>query len=228
MAPLIIAAFIGLFIVFAYFGYLSNKKRRDAMYALAAKLGLNFNPANDSSIANRYQFLNKLRTGDNRYAFNMLSGKYKDYNVMAFDFHYEETSTNSKGEHETDDYYFSFFLLNFPAAFPELTIGSEGFFAKIGQALGYDDIDFESHEFSRKFCVRSKDKKFAYDICNAKMIEYLLSNQDLTIEIENDALALYFNDTLKPEQIEHNLDRLVTIRSLMPNYLFDRGRIKCV
>lgn len=221
MAPLIITAFIGLFIVFAYLGYLSNKKRRDDMSALASRLGLNFSPAEDKSIANRYKFLNALSSGNNRYAFNILSGKYRDSDVTTFDFHYEETSMNSKGETETNDYYFSCFILNLTAIFPELTICREGFFSKIGQALGFEDIDFESHEFSRKFCVRSKDKKFAYDICNAKMIEYLLSNSDLTIEIEKNALAIAFNSTLKPELIEHNLDRLVAIRSLVPNYLFD-------
>jgi hypothetical protein len=114
----------------------------------------------------------------------------------------------------------SFFVLHLPAAFPELVISSEGFFSKIAQAFGYDDIDFESHEFSRKFCVRSKDKKFAYDVCNARMIEYLLANDDLTIEIENDVLSISFGSRLKPEQIEPNLNRLIEIRSLMPTYLF--------
>jgi hypothetical protein len=107
--------------------------------------------------------------------------------------------------------------------FPELTIGPEGFFSKIAQAVGYDDIDFESHEFSRKFCVRSKDKKFAYDVCNAQMIEYLLTNPDLVIEIERDSLAVSFNRRLAPENIESNLNRLIAVRSLMPDYLFSRS-----
>ena len=63
----------------------------------------------------------------------------------------------------------------------------------------------------------------AYDICNAQMIEYLLANDDLTIEIEDSALAISFSRRLEPEQIEMNLERLVKIRSLMPNYLFDRS-----
>jgi len=114
--------------------------------------------------------------------------------------------------------------LTLPIIFPELKIGREGFISKIGQALGYDDIDFESHEFSRKFCVRSKNKKFAYDFCNSQMIEYLLANSDLTIEVENNALAISFDRRLEAQQIEMNLDRLVKIRSLMPNYLFDKTR----
>ena len=32
--------------------------------------------------------------------------------------------------------------------------------------------------------VRSKDKKFAYDFCNAQMIDYLLDQPVIPIEVE--------------------------------------------
>ncbi len=82
------------------------------------------------------------------------------------------------------------------------------------------DIKFESAEFSKAFCVRSPDKKFAYDVCNAQMMEYLLANRDLSVEIENQVLALAFNTRLSVQQIETNLQRLVAIRSCLPEYLF--------
>lgn len=222
MAPLIIFGVLALIVVLGILGYLSAKKRREAMAALAAKLGLSFDPSKNKVMAQRYQFLDKLRSGSNRYAFNTISGNYRDNDVIMFDYHYETYSTDSKGRRQTHHHYFSFFILKLSEAFPELVIGKEGFFSKIGQALGYDDIDFESHEFSRKFCVRSKDKKFAYDICNARMIEYLLSNTDLTIEIDANALAISFSRRLSPEHIEPNLNRLITLRSLIPEYLFSR------
>jgi hypothetical protein len=104
--------------------------------------------------------------------------------------------------------------------FPDLTIRRENFFLKIAEAFGYQDIKFESADFSKTFCVRSPDKKFAYDVCNAKMMEYLLANRDLSLEIENQALALAFDSCLSIEQIESDLKRLVEIRSLLPEYLF--------
>jgi len=52
------------------------------------------------------------------------------------------------------------------------------------------------------------------------MMEYLLANRDLSVEIENLALALAFNACLSVEQIEPNLQRLVEIRSRLPDYLF--------
>jgi len=220
---LVIVGVIALIVVGAIFGHLVAKKRQEAMLALAARLGLRFDPNKDHGLAKRYQFLDKLRAGDNRYAFNVLSGKYQSHDVMAFDYHYETHSTDSKGHRQTHHHYFSFFLLLMPISFPELTVGREGFFSKVAQSLGYDDIDFESHEFSRKFCVRSRDKKFAYDVCNARMMEYLLANDDLTIEIEGPAMAISFGNRLSPEQIESNLNRLIAVRSLLPDYLFSRS-----
>ena len=68
--------------------------------------------------------------------------------------------------------------------------------------------------------MRSPDKKIAYDVCNAKMMEYLLANRDLSIEIENEVIALAFNTRLAVEQFELNLQRLIEIRSRLPDYLF--------
>jgi len=215
--PLVIVGFIAIAAVVAVLGYISSLKRREAMAAVAAKLSLHFAPHKDRVLARRYQFLDKLRVGSQRYAFNVLSGNYQGHEVILFDFHYRTGSGKNTHHH-----YISFFILHLPASFPELVIGPEGFFSKIAQAVGYDDIDFESHEFSRTFCVRSADKKFAYDVCNARTIEYLLSNMDLAIEIEGSAMAISFGSRLSPEGIEPNLNRLVTVRSLLPDYLFSR------
>jgi hypothetical protein len=71
--------------------------------------------------------------------------------------------------------------------------------------------------------VRSKDKKFAYEVCNTQMMEYLLANRYLSIEIENYAHALVFGRCLDTPGIVANLQRLVQIRSLIPEYLFTKN-----
>jgi hypothetical protein len=217
---LIFGAFAALVIVLAIFGAIAAKKRREAFALLAARLGLTFSPGRDHSIASRFHFLDRLAHGSNRYAYNVLSGSYQGGGVLVFDYHYQTESRDSKGNRRTHHHHFSCFVLQLERSFPELTIAREGILSKMAQAFGYDDIDFESHEFSRKFCVRSKDKKFAYDVCHARMIEYLLANDDLNIEIENTALAMVYSSVLKPEEIEPNLQRLTQVRALMPNYLF--------
>ena len=210
-------------IVAGIYSAIAAKKRREEMALLAAKLGLRFSTEHDTYIATRFGFLDRLGQGSNRYAYNILNGNYLGNEILAFDYHYETYSTDNKGNRQTHHHQFSFFICNLPMEFPELTIAKEGILSKIAQTFGYDDIDFESAEFSAKFCVRSKDKKFAYDVCNALMIDYLLANTDLNIEIEDTALAIGFGTCLSAAEIEMNLERLVKIRSLLPNYLFTKA-----
>ncbi len=213
---------ISTIVVIGVFIYIiSTRQRPGAMASVAARLGLSFDPAKNRQIARRYSFLEKLRKGSvynimsNGYAYNIISGSFQGYDVTVFDYHYE---SGEGPEYGLDD--FSLFILHLPAVFPELVIGPEGVFSKMAQTVGYDDIDFESREFSPKFCVRSGDKKFAYDVCNARMIEYLLTNRDFSIEIEGDSLAISFSSRLAPHRIESNLNRLITVRLLIPDYLF--------
>ena len=85
--------------------------------------------------------------------------------------------------------------------------------------FGYEDIDFESQEFSKAFCAREKDKQFAYDVCHPQMMDYLLANRNLNVELEGHALALTLGGRLVPQQIEFNLQRLLEIRARLPDYL---------
>jgi hypothetical protein len=201
------------------YGSIQARKRREGLFELAARLNLNFNPDQDYALPARFEFLKEFQKGEDRYAVNVMAGTYRQNDVLAFDYHYETVSYDNKGRH-TQHYWFSFLILTLPVRFTELTIRREGFFTKIAEAFGYQDIKFESAEFSRTFCVRSPDKKFAYDICNAKMIDYLLANRDLSIEIESQVLAFAFTSRLSVEQFEADLRRLIEVRALLPDYLF--------
>jgi hypothetical protein len=217
--PFLIAAVLLIAVIGSIWGAIQARKRQEGLFALSQRLNLGFDPGENYQIAGRFEFLKELAQGDNRYATNVLSGNYQQNEILAFDYHYE-TYTQTKNGRQTQHHWFSFFILTLPAFFPDLTIRRENFFTKVAAVFGYDDINFESAEFSKTFCVRSPDRKFAYDVCNAQMIEYLLANRDLSVEIENNVLALAFTTRLSPEQIETNLQRLVEIRTRLPEYLF--------
>ena len=201
------------------YGQVMVARRREAMSALASQLGLQFKEDDDHDLAENLSFLRGLDEGSNRYVYNRLEGSYRGHHVQAFDFHYE-TYSHSKHGRQTTHHHFSVVTLRLPRSVPEVLIAPEGIFSKIAQAFGYDDIDFESAEFSRAFCVRSPDKKFAYDVCHPQMMEYLLARRELAIEFENNLLALAFGAQLEPPEIETWLNEAVEIRRLMPDYLF--------
>lgn len=221
MPYVVIGVFIALVVAAIIYGHFAARQRRDALSALAAKLGLTFTEEKDRALADQLKFLRHLNQGSNRYAYNVLSGEYQGHEVMTFDYHYE-THSSSKHGRRTHHHRYSILTLRLPHSFPELLLSPEGFFSKIAQALGYDDIDFESAEFSRTFCVRSSDKKFAYDVCNAQMMEYLLAHPALAMEIDDNILALAFTPCLQVTEVENRLQQLTEIRALLPGYLFTR------
>ena len=215
----VLVILIGAILAGIYASILAGRRRK-SLIALAGRLGLTFKSDEDHGLARQFEFINALAHGSNRYAFNVLSGKYRQSDVLIFDYRYEIESTDSKGNSTTNYHYLSCLIVILPGNFPELLIYREDWRSKIAQAFGYDDIDFESAEFSRAFCVRSKDKKFAFDVCNPQMMEYLLDHRDLNLEIEHNAIGLVLGKDLPIEKIEFNLERLLDIRSRLPDYLF--------
>lgn len=221
---------IAVVIAFVVVGAHLERKRREAFRQLAKELGLKFR-TDDRSIERRYGFLDALSKGSKRKATICLSGTFGNYSVEAFEFHYETYSTDSKGNRTTHHHYTNHYVLEggehdsddhgTSFRYPELKIYPETFLSKIGQAMGYEDIDFESIEFSKSFTVRSKDKKFAYDVCHTRMMEYLLKHKDFAIEIEGRYISLTFVNKLKIEDVEGGLKQLIKIRELFPGYIYD-------
>jgi len=204
----------------------SGRKTRAArqrsldLQTLATRLKFDdFNPNRDEGFVMGWGFLSRLTRGDDRYAFNILRGTYHEQALFVFDHHYQTGSGKSREEH-----YGTILMLIVKEAFPKVMIGHEreGLLAKAAAALLGDEgeIKFESAEFSRIYCVRSGDKRFAYDVCNPQMMEYLLANRDLEIEIQGPVISLAFEPQLPVGQIELTLQRLVEIRSRLPQYLF--------
>jgi len=60
------------------------------------------------------------------------------------------------------------------AACPALSIGRETFFTRMAGALSFHDIEFEDDAFNRAFNVRGNDRKFANDLVDARMMQWLL------------------------------------------------------
>ncbi|MEZ6073991.1 MAG: hypothetical protein R3C10_27860 [Pirellulales bacterium] len=114
----------------------------------------------------------------------------REYPIKMGDFHYQVTTHNGKTS-STHTYRFSYAIAGLPFAnVPELLIRPEGMFDQLKGLLGFDDINFESEEFSRRFFVKSSNKRFAYDVIDPRMMEFLLASNPPTIDIEQSRICL--------------------------------------
>src|ERR1051325_1380278 len=81
----------------AYIGHVQEKKRLKAYADLAQRMGFLFEPERDSTrCGGRYDRVDLLQQGSNRYMKHRLSGHVNNLDVLACNFHYETHSTDSK------------------------------------------------------------------------------------------------------------------------------------
>ncbi len=85
--------------------------------------------------------------------------------------------------------------------FKNLLIRPEDLSDKIASTVGFQDIDFESKEFNKRFRIQASDKKIAYDIIHPQMIEFILSKKGVPyIELRDNILAFYAECDIVPKQ----------------------------
>lgn len=216
------AAILAIVLGLGIWQYRKEKKRTQELGAWADKQGYRFSGAKDRGFASRYQFIDALRAGSNHYAWNIISGENAAWPFDLFDYHYETHSTDGKGNRQTHHHYLSVLAVTLPVSMPhELKVRPEGFFDKLASVVGFDDIDFESDEFSRKFHVKCDDKKFAYTVITAQMMEFLLKHRKTSFEIERQTIAFVSNKRWKVEELQGQLDFADALLEHLPDYLID-------
>lgn len=193
-------------------------KRKDSFQALAARLGLSYHESGGRP--DRSLPFACLRKGSRRRSRNVLEGTYRGYQVRCFDFLYD-VQTGKESRTET----VGFACARVPGArWPDLAIQPEHIGHKVIDALGADDIDFESDEFSRKFWVRSDDRKFAYDVIHPRMMGFLLAPGWSRWELTGDGVALWDPGRPQVAHIQGVLDRLVGFLERIPDRRLPESR----
>lgn len=210
--------------------YLSHKAKKDremAMAALAVELNMAFDPSERRDFAPAYRDFELFRRGRTRRAYNTLSGTFditgRAFRAFMGDYRYSVTTSNGKST-QTTTYRVSYIILHTPYdGMPTLLVRPEGFMDKVKGALGFDDIDFESEEFSRRFYVKSNDKRFAYDVIHPRMMEFLMAGRGPALDLANGAVCL-IDGTRRwdAEEFRSKLAYLQRFFELWPEHLLSR------
>ena len=107
------------------------------------------------------------------------------------------------------------------AACSALTIDRENLFTRIADRIGLDDIRFETEEFNDAFNVKSKDRRFANDLIDQRMMGWLLqTGGDLRFETSGTWL-LCFSRKRRPAELAPLLVTLKDFRDQVPRVVYD-------
>lgn len=161
--------------------------------AIATTHGWSFDAISANNYRSTYQNFDYFSKGHSQECENTVEGAIEihgfPHHLKMGDYLYKETDSDEDGT-STTTYRFSYLCLHLPYLHvPDLFIRRETMTDKLGAAVGFDDINFESADFSRTFHVSASDKRFAYDVITPTMMEFLLRAPDVGVELRSGILC---------------------------------------
>lgn len=214
MKAMIIPIYIAVIAIFILIFYTLAIQRRKKIEAYAKSQGWTFSPDKDKGMLDRYPRFKCLRRGHSRYANNIMRGNRDGRDITAFDYHYVTGHGKSRRVHN-----FSALIIQSPLPLKALYLRPENIFDRVTDFFGYDDIDFESAEFSREFFVKAQDKRWAYDILHQRMIEYLLEAPKFHFQLDSKDIMVWRNKRLSEKDFDDAFALIHGMLSRLPEYV---------
>jgi hypothetical protein len=204
-----------LFGVIAYFSWKEEQKRKAKLTEWARRNNWSFRPDKYRGLDREYPAIKLFDRGHSRFGKNVVKGHFKGFPVTCLDYQY---TTGSGKNRKTHRYGVVVVEVDHPVI--PLEIRREHIFDKVGEFLGMDDIDFESSEFSRKFYVKSPDRKWAFDVIHSRTMEYLLKSPDyFIISFGHNEIAVEKGGSCEPEQYEEAVKLAIDLFEMIPDYV---------
>ncbi len=251
-----------LMVLIVIFQELRNVPRISALEEQGRALGLSFSSNDTRNLDEKFRTVSGLIPGGFA-PYNILKGSFGGHRVLVFDARPCRTGATELTEALIDVHpaaaagAFAFqtlskksaitvCLLDVDGDFPGITLTEETKLDKAARTAGFEDVNFDNFEFSEKYKVWTKDKKFAYAFFTPKMMEHFLEFEGwfdkthgkgtmakylqeatLSFEVRKRKMVMLFPVELSPSKLKGCLERLVGIPEAMEGYVLkDYGRKK--
>ncbi|RLG15093.1 MAG: hypothetical protein DRN71_02195 [Candidatus Nanohalarchaeota archaeon] len=176
---LLIAAIILAIVAFAFW---SEKKRREELKTAAHRMAFSFSPEKDVNLTVPMGNMKLFTKGHSRKAHNIMKGETNRVHWTVFD--YEYTVGYGRHSHTYNLTVASAQLHDL--SLPKFSLGPESFFDKLGDMIGYKDIDFDSNpEFSKRYLLKGMDESAIRKLFTHEILHYF-EKRTGTINIETD------------------------------------------
>jgi len=209
-----LAAFIVLCIGAAIFAWRAAEKRRKALEAFAADHGLAFDPDPDPTLIDRFSGMAPFDRGSDRRVSNRIHGRRGEVDWELFDYRYTTGSGKNRRTH-----HFGVVVACVPLLFPRMTLRAEGLFDKVASLVGYDDINFESHEFSSRYHVSGADRKRCYDLIHPRMIEFLMTLPRYHWQFDGNRIVIHLAGSQHPQTMADIMSAIGGFLERIPDYV---------
>ena len=219
MVILIVVAVVALFVAFAIYAYKKNQQRLAAIQSLCLSNGWQYAARDPFGLPQRWHGT-PFDAGYDRHAQNVVTGEVKGRPMVAFDYSYKTDSTDSEGKRTTTTHNFGIYALGMPCALPELHLGPEGVFSRIGKAIGMQDIELESEEFNRRYRVRCPNPKLATDVLTPRTMEMLIHAPKMRFRFVGSDVLCYEGGCISAAEIINRTTVLANVLDGVPAFVW--------
>lgn len=177
----------------------AERARTEALQQAGAAPGFGFEPTADVDQFKTLANLPVFDRGHGKRAYNVLSGRAGGNDVKIFDYRY----TTGGGQHS---HTWNQTIALYPGGgrgLPDFVLAPENMFHKIGQAFGYQDIDFESNpQFSSHYLLRGPDETAIRAAFSIETLAFLEQTPGWTVEVQAGTVGIYrAGKRTKPEDL---------------------------
>ncbi len=216
---LFFAVIAGIVIAIAVIAHKRNQERIASLVGLARSCQWAFYPADPYGLPRRWGGT-PFDEGYDRAATNVLIGEVRGHPMVAFDYEYKTDTRDSDGDRRTTTHCFSVVALGMPCALPELQVGPEGLFARLGTALGMQDIELESEDFNRRYRVRCPVPKLATDVLTPRTMEALLASERIQFRFAGTDAVSWEDGKLEPAAVMYRSEVLARVVEGVPAFVW--------
>ncbi len=192
-----VVIFLGVCLVIGLviWSFIRRSKQRDALRQFASRRGLQFSQHDAWDIPEQLGGFGLMQEGHGRDAGNVLWGNHAGAQVRLFEYEYKTGSGKNQTTHS-----YCCVSWRLPVRLSGLVIRPEGLFDTLAEWFGYNDIDFESSQFSRKYHVSGQDREEVYAVIDPRMMEFLLGAEVKNLQVIGDSSLAYVDKSwLTPE-----------------------------
>ena len=176
-----------------------ERKRTEAMAAAAAEIGLEFSADQDDALLEKLQVFALFTKGHGPKMRNLMTAETDLATLTIFDYRF----TTGGGQHSQTHLQSVILMQSDSLDLPTFQLKPEGFFDKIGAAIGLQDIDFdENPEFSKSFTLKGDDEVAIRTFFDARMLEEFVKHQGVAVESAHGLFIYYQTGRKKPEEIQ--------------------------
>lgn len=190
-----------------------HRAKTQRMHLFAHQNGWQFLRA-DNALARRYTGA-PFGRGSSRRAIHVVTGPHRGTRFVAFEYQYTERSGDDSTTHR-----FTVVAIDLPAHRPRLEVTRETRTSRFLGRFGLRDLQLEDERFNHTFRVSTDHDRFAYDVLDPPMVEWLLARGSYPFRFGGDHLLTWRSGGIEPGAVLTMLCYVCDLRDRVPPFVW--------